>query len=165
MRFLPRRRRLWLLAALLLAGAVALGCALALGPSSKLEANFEKLQVGMALRQVNEILASVNQRGSVGRLGRVIGPSRRVLVANFQKLRPGTPPEEADDVLRGTENQWDEKCPPFSVVFYQEQGGNLEVSVLFVEDKLTDKRLQRLPQTLGQFLRARLTKIRRQMRL
>ena len=62
MRFPSRRWRLCLLAALLLVGAVALGCALALGPGSKLtEANFEKIQMGMTIAQVDEILGAENQ--------------------------------------------------------------------------------------------------------
>ena len=61
MRSLFRRWRLWLLAAVLLVGAVALACALAPGPSSGVtEANFQKIQVGMTPAQVDEILGPQN---------------------------------------------------------------------------------------------------------
>ena len=61
MGFPSRRWRLWLLAALLLVGAVALGYALALWPGPGVTtANFEKLHEGMTRQQVNDILGAEN---------------------------------------------------------------------------------------------------------
>ena len=119
--FPSRRWRLGLLAALLLVGAVALGCAL--WPSPKVtEANFEKLQVGMTPQQVDDILGAENRGMRADRM-------------------------------------------PLWWKVYQEDGGDVVIAVKLVEDRLADKGLQRVPQTLGDFLRGRLAKVRRRLGL
>ena len=128
MRLPSRRWRLGLLTALLLVGAVVLGYALALRPSSKVtEANFQKLQVGMTPEQVDDILGPENQRGTRAGLA------------------------------------WP--------IYYQEQGGDVVITVVFghpVEfgpKGLSDKYLNRVAQTLGDLLRGRLSRIRRRLGL
>ena len=125
MRFPSRCWRFWLLAALPLAGAVALGCTLALGPSSGVtEANFRKLQVGMTPEQVDEILGAENRR---------------------------TMPDSR------SASAWSD--------FYREEYGDVDIIVLFGGDRLVNKRLERVPQTLADLLRGRLAKVRRRIGL
>jgi hypothetical protein len=66
-------------------------------------------------------------------------------------------PEQVDEAL-GQENQWRiedgmDTAGPRTDVFYQEEGGGVVLGVVFRNHRLTDKRLQRVPQTLGDLLR------------
>ena len=129
MRFPSRRWCLGLLTALLLVGAVALGCALALWPGPGVtEANFYRIKAGMPTEQANAILGgSHNMRGGL-----------------WTRTRLN--------------------------IDYREEGEGVVITLISVRGpdqrfRVAEKRLQRVPLTLGDFLRGRLDKVRRRLRL
>ena len=124
MRFPSRRWGLWLSAALLLVGAVALGCALAQAPS------------------------------------------RGVTEANCDRIQDGMTPEQVDGIL-GAENIYYRGSTPRGMfTIYQEGDDGRQISVGFIGGRVRGKMVfLGEPQTLGDFLRDRLTKVRRRLGL
>ena len=98
-------------------------------------------------------------------VGLIAAGGGRVTEANFQRLQVGMTREQVDQILGTDDLRFRTNDGLTWWVVYREEGGSVEITVEFVHDRLTDKRLERVPLTLGDFLRAWLAKVRRRLGL